>query len=189
MAAAENGETRAAEIIEHTRPQNPQFARYLEQNRTRLLDEQPRTHDPDEMYAAAWLEWSHLDPASRAKYYIKAEAPAVPQEFSYPAENDTLDDEVPLEEHDDTPKHFQLQTHVANAGLDLLETSVKRGVKLLDKLKWPLKIRTELSPDAVQWIEQVERLQTSAVKTKTIIGVGSSHVQDFYIFCHIIPLV
>ena len=179
-ATAEDGGMRATDVIEHTKSQKPQFARYLEQNRARLLQEQPKTRDENQMYKAAWLEWSRLDPASRAKYYIKAEAPAEAYETPYLAGNDDVDDDEPQEEVDDTPKQFQLQTLVANAGLELLETSVERGVKLLNQLMEPMKENSEISPDAVQWIEQIEKLQKSAIKTRTIIGVGDLREQDLH---------
>ena len=53
----------------------------------------------------------------------------------------------------------------------MLEMSVERGVKLLDQLKAPLIDKMENSPDAQQWIEQIDNLIKQAVKTKTIIGV------------------
>ena len=68
-------------------------------------------------------------------------------------------------------KSFQLQTILKDAGPEMLETSVQQGVKLLDQLKAPLLSKMENSPDAEQWISQIDNLIKQAVKTKTIIGV------------------
>ena len=69
------------------------------------------------------------------------------------------------------PQSFHLQNIIADASLDVLEASVERGVKFLDDLKFPLVERLESSPDAAQWVQQIERLQKQAVRTKTVIGV------------------
>ena len=66
---------------------------------------------------------------------------------------------------------FHLQNIIADAKLDVLETSVERGFKFLDDLKQPLLEYLESSPDAAQWVQQIERLQKQAVRTKTVIGV------------------
>lgn len=68
-------------------------------------------------------------------------------------------------------KTFQLQTLLQNATPKMLEDSVQQGVKLLDKLKTPLAAKMANSPDAEQWIQQIENLRKQAVKTRTIIGV------------------
>ena len=161
--------------MEHVKSENPQFARYLEYNQQRIMEEKPGSKDLD-VHDIAWQEWASLDTSSRAKYYIKSEPPAESHESPYTASLDLGDSVLQHDEsradHDDAPKSFQLRSLVADASLELLETSVERGLQLLDDLKGPLKSRFELSPDAVRWIEQIERLQKSAVKTKTIIGVS-----------------
>lgn len=53
----------------------------------------------------------------------------------------------------------------------MLEASVEQGVKLLDQLKDPLLNKMETSPDAEQWIQQIDNLIKQAVRTKTVIGV------------------
>ena len=68
-------------------------------------------------------------------------------------------------------KNFQLQSFVANASLDVLEASVEKGVELLEHLKIPMLEKLQNSPDAAQWVQQIEHLQKQAVKTKTIVGV------------------
>lgn len=68
-------------------------------------------------------------------------------------------------------KSFQLQTLLKDAGPELLETSVEQGVKLLGQLKTPLLDKMANSPDAEQWIRQIDDLIKQAVKTKTVIGV------------------
>ncbi len=72
---------------------------------------------------------------------------------------------------DQKHKSFQLQTLLKDAGPEMLETSVEQGVELLDQLKAPLLNKMENSPDAEQWIQQIDNLIKQAVKTKTIIGV------------------
>ena len=61
------------------------------------------------------------------------------------------------------PQFFHLQNIIADASLDVLEASVERGVKFLDDLKQPLVQNLESSPDAAQWVQQIERLQKQAV--------------------------
>ena len=68
-------------------------------------------------------------------------------------------------------KSFQLQTLLKDAGPGMLETSVEQGVKLLQQLKAPLLNKMENSPDAEQWLQQIDNLVKQAVKTKTVIGV------------------
>ena len=72
---------------------------------------------------------------------------------------------------DQKQKSFQLQTLLKDAGPEMLETSVEQGVKLLDQLKAPLLSKMGNSPDAEQWIHQIDNLIKQAVKTKTVIGV------------------
>ena len=83
---------------------------------------------------------------------------------------------------------FQLHTLLSDAGPEVLESSVRQGVKLLEKLKQPLESKASDSSDASQWIEQIgtcaswfrvdgilmvaiENVRKQAVPTKTIIGV------------------
>ena len=68
-------------------------------------------------------------------------------------------------------KSFQLQSMIANASLQVLEASVEKGVELLEELKRPMLDKLDNSPDAAQWVRQIENLQKQAVKTKTIVGV------------------
>ena len=66
---------------------------------------------------------------------------------------------------------FQLQDLTTNVTLEILETSVEKGAEYLDELKRPLEEKVSISPDAAQWLRQIETLQKQATKTKTIIGV------------------
>ena len=174
--AGANGATEATNFMDHIKSQNPQFARYFEYNQARILEEKPQLQgEKDGVYNAAWLEWSHLDPGSRAQYYIKAEPTNELPESLSTLEAAAMEGDLMNEEQDDTedaPKTFKLQSLVADASLELLETSVERGVKLLDQLREPLKDNAEHSPDVEQWIESLDKLQKSAVKQKTIIGVS-----------------
>lgn len=68
-------------------------------------------------------------------------------------------------------KSLNLQTLLKDAGPDMLEKSVEQGVECLKKLKAPLLNEIEHSPDAGQWIQQIDKLIKQAVKTRTVIGV------------------
>lgn len=68
-------------------------------------------------------------------------------------------------------KSFQLQKLLKDAEPGTLEIGVEEGVKHLEKLKAPLLDKMKDSPDAVQWIQQIDDLIKQAVKTKTVIGV------------------
>lgn len=94
---------------------------------------------------------------------VKAEPIASPPLVEPPVSAAELEDQK--------QKSFQLQTLLKDAGPELLETSVEQGVKLLDQLKAPLLDKMENSPDAEQWIRQIDSLIKQAVKTKTVIGV------------------
>ena len=74
---------------------------------------------------------------------------------------------------EETPKqrNFQLQSLLAQASPEVLESSVERGVQLLDELKKPMVDKLQQSSDASQWVQQIENLLKQAVKTKTIVGV------------------
>ena len=78
---------------------------------------------------------------------------------------DTLAKEEPLR------RNFQLQSLIADASLDVLEASVVKGVQLLEELKNPFQNTVEDDRDARSWIEQINKLQKQAVKTKSIIGI------------------
>ena len=66
---------------------------------------------------------------------------------------------------------FQLHALLKDAPPDMLERGVEQGVKVLEDLRNPLVVRVESSPDAAQWIQQIDTLRRQAVKTRTIIGV------------------
>ena len=101
--------------------------------------------------------------ASEKPPSVKAEPIASPSWVEPPVSTAELEDEK--------QKTFQLQTLLKDATPELLETSVEQGVKLLDQLKAPLLDKMENSPDAEQWIQQIDNLIKQAVKTRTIIGV------------------
>ena len=83
-------------------------------------------------------------------------------------------DEVPIysaEAEMPTQQFFQLHALLRDAPPDMLERGVEQGVKLLEDLRTPLVGKVESSPDAAQWIQQIDTLRRQAVKTRTIIGV------------------
>ena len=72
---------------------------------------------------------------------------------------------------DQKQKHFQLASLLTDATPQILEAAVEASVELLNKIKGPLSEKMPNSPDAEQWITQIEALQKQAVKTRTVIGV------------------
>ena len=74
----------------------------------------------------------------------------------------------------DAPTSFQLQNVMSSAGLETIEAMVEAGVKYLDDLKEPIQSKSESSSMAVKWVEQIETLQKSAERVKTVIGVVGS---------------
>ena len=125
--------------------------------------------------------WNNIPESERANY----EAQATPSDRqsngikSEPATDSALHDTPPAvrspvsaaDFKEQSQKNFQLQTLLKDAGPEMLETSVEQGVKLLDQLKAPLLSKMANSPDAEQWIQQIDNLIKQAVKTRTVIGV------------------
>ena len=72
---------------------------------------------------------------------------------------------------DQKQKHFQLASLLTDATPQILEAAVEASVELLNKIKGPLSEKMPNSPDAEQWITQIEALQKQAVKTRTVVGV------------------
>lgn len=83
----------------------------------------------------------------------------------------TNDNEPASQAEPAEPQSFQLQNFIADASLEILEASVEKGVEFLQELKRPLLDKMDESPDSAQWVQQIERLQKQAIKTKTVIGV------------------
>ena len=69
------------------------------------------------------------------------------------------------------PKHFQLSAMLKDATPQVLEASVEASIELLNTLRAPLTDKMANSPDAEQWVQQIDNLKKQAVKTKTVIGV------------------
>ena len=84
---------------------------------------------------------------------------------------ESLMDPDTLAEEEQPPRNFQLQSLIADVSLDVLEASVEKGVQVLEELKKPLQNNVEDDRNAKSWIEQINKLQKQAVKTKSIIGV------------------
>ena len=72
---------------------------------------------------------------------------------------------------DQKQKPLQLSSLLVDATPHILEAAVEASVELLNKIKGPLSNKMPDSPDAEQWITQIEALQKQAVKTRTVIGV------------------
>ena len=106
----------------------------------------------------AWNSWMSFSPEQRESYSAAvASLPEQVQEDDVMSEIDfgdqfTTEAEPGSQMEDQQPKTFQLQKLIANAGLDVLESSVEGGVKFHDDLKGPLLEKVESSPDAAQWV-------------------------------------
>ncbi|KAK4694636.1 hypothetical protein P7C71_g2978, partial [Lecanoromycetidae sp. Uapishka_2] len=119
--------------------------------------------------------WAKRQGAYPAISNIKTEPRSSASTFTTPAlATVPAVEEPPLtsaELEEQKEKSFQLQVLLKDASPKMLEDSVEQGVKLLDKLRTPLAAKMENSPDAEQWIKQIDDLRKQAVKTRTIIGV------------------
>lgn len=113
---------------------------------------------------------AHIKPELEAALNpVAIEEPTRPEmdfesQFAQPKEEEPeaeLPEEMPT---------FQLQDFVADSDLETLENCVTKGVEFLDDLKVPLRTPEE-SSDCVQWLKQIDGLQASAQRTRTIIGV------------------
>ncbi|MCJ1400989.1 hypothetical protein MMC11_004200 [Xylographa trunciseda] len=154
---------------------DPGFMKWLANMRERHvpIDE----NDKVAQEQSAWESWMLLTPEQRDSYSV-----AVPSN-SEQVQEDDVTSEIDFKDQfateadpasqtgDQQPKTFQLQNLIADANLDVLERSVERGVKFLDDLKGPLLDKIESSPDAAQWVQQIDKLRNQAVKTRTVIGV------------------
>ena len=137
----------------------------------------------DNRMAAAW----HVLPEQQRQIYRSkpTQPPSRPVAFPEPLSNSSAQppsrlgkpratDQSPLtsaelEEHNE--KGFQLPNLVKDATPQVLESAVEASVGLLNELKAPLVERMAGSPDAEQWIQQIDSLKKQAVKTRTVIGV------------------
>ncbi|KAL2048436.1 hypothetical protein N7G274_000348 [Stereocaulon virgatum] len=113
--------------------------------------------------------WITQAKVSQIKNEIKIEPKPTPSMPVSPAVEEPSITADELEEQ--KQQTFQLQTLFKHASPEMLEASVEQGVKLLERLRAPLVEKMQNSPEAEQWIEQIDNLRKQAVKTKTIIGV------------------
>ncbi|MCJ1384792.1 hypothetical protein MMC17_007910 [Xylographa soralifera] len=126
---------------------------------------------------SAWDSWMLFTPEQRESYCAEvASRSEQVQDDDVMSEIDfrdqfTTEAEPTSQTEIQQPKTFQLQNLIADASLDVLESSVEGGVKFLDDLKGPLLEKVESSPDAAQWVQQIDKLRNQAVKTRTVIGV------------------
>ena len=177
---------------QHGQATNAPFIRYFQAHRDAFKASRSYLTEV-QLHDIVWEYWANLSSAQRAPYYAKTDqAAATPSEvpnYGISSAHTGLDsdneDKVKAEldfkdhfsnqgEHPSTekaPRSFQLQSFVEGASLEVLEASVETGVKFLESLKGPLLNKVDVSPDAAQWVQQVERLQGQATKTKTVIGV------------------
>ena len=123
----------------------------------------------NEAMRQAWLD---------AKPVVAEAADTLPREEEIKAEMDFKEEFGPVGQDTQTSqpveertKVFQLQDAVANASLEVLESTVEKATNWLNILKKPMLDKVQSSPEASQWLQQIERLQAQAVRTKTIIGV------------------
>lgn len=149
------------------------------------------------LHDLAWADWENLPPKAARVYvnsavrecgqaamgsqWTKPEVeaslnPVAAAELARPEMDFESQFAQPKEEEPEveTPQeempNFQLQEFVADSDPNTLENCVSKGVEFLDDLKVPLRIENE-SNDCDQWLKQIEALQASAQRTRTIIGV------------------
>ena len=101
---------------------------------------------------------------------------AEPKEEDIMPEMDFQENFGPVEEESQDQqvqklKTFQLQEAMADARVEVVESTVEIATVWLDRLKKPLLAEAERSKEASQWLQQIERLQATAKRTKTVIGV------------------
>ena len=136
---------------------DPGFMKWL----ANMLESHVPTNEYDKAIQeqSAWDSWMLFTPEQREAYSVGAASHSEQvQEDDVMYEIDFKDQFITEAEpngqiDDQQPKTFQLQNLIADASLDVLESSVERGVKFLDDLKDPLLERVESSPDAAQWVQ------------------------------------
>ncbi|CAF9943183.1 MAG: hypothetical protein ALECFALPRED_010769, partial [Alectoria fallacina] len=156
------------------------FDRYFASWQDRIRVSYP-DYDDGQIYDSLRRSWTNVPPFERAIYAaqsgssdhqihgIKHEPTGETKVHNTPPMVEPPVSAAELEEQ--KHKSFQLQTLLKDAGPKMLETSVEQGVKLLDQLKAPLLNKMGNSPDAEQWIQQIDQLIKQAVRTKTVVGV------------------
>ena len=103
-------------------------------------------------------------PASEAAGAIGTDRTIKSEEPKYPVkleDHDLLDNVTNASPEPETGKQnsFHLQSLLANATPEVLETSVEQGVTLLDKLKVPMIDKMAQDPDSAQWMQQISQSQ------------------------------
>ncbi|MCJ1387289.1 hypothetical protein MMC18_000130 [Xylographa bjoerkii] len=154
---------------------DPGFMKWLANMRERHVP--VNENDKVVQEQSAWDTWMLFTPEQRESYsaVIASHSEQV-QEDDVMSEIDfkdqfTTEAELTGQTEDQQPKTFQLQNFIVDASLDVLEESVEKGVEFLEDLKGPLLDKVESSPDAAQWVQQIDKLRNQAVKTRTVIGV------------------
>lgn len=133
------------------------------------------------LYYSLRQSWNSLPESERANYAAQAMSsghrvhaikPEPTTETRHLDTHPVLEPPISVAELEEQKhKSFQLQTTLKDAKPEVLENGVEEGVKFLHRLKAPLVDKMENSPDAEQWIQQMDNLIKQAVKTKTVIGV------------------
>ena len=146
------------------------------------------TIDIDQYARRLWSSWLLMDEAERLTYAPSLEsafasASAKVEAFSSGILESSAREEVttamnvtepPIsstEIDEQRPQQFQLSAMLKDATPQILEASVEASVNLLNTLRAPLADKMANSPDAEQWLQQIDNLKKQAVKTKTVIGV------------------
>ena len=160
--------------------ERPPFRKFLEDFRKEKMTANPHLSSK-EVYSDAWNVWSRTKSSNEALSTTtdrlgSQESQAleiVKPELDFKDEFSTDDASsaigvgpVPLQS-----KSLQLHTMLMDASPEVLETAVEQGTQLLEKMKIPLLDKIETSPDAAQWVQQIDTIQKQAVKTRTIVGV------------------
>lgn len=88
---------------------------------------------------------------------MDVDSPAFSRE-QFPRHTDGCDKSLPrLSAQGEEQQSFQLHDLLKDAEPEVLEISVKQGLKLLEKLKKPLTSKASQDSDAPQWIQQISK--------------------------------
>ncbi|KAL9612851.1 MAG: hypothetical protein Q9167_002583 [Letrouitia subvulpina] len=164
---------RSDDLVEPPKHSTPELKNLFKQETATVQDENNVAHGAGlQTGMSLQPEQRFPDPFSKSRNQLSMftpdRQPASPNSTttSKPQSHLSLGDGEQREQSD-----FQLQALLKDATPEMLKSSVEEGVKLLDRLKVPMVTKMSDSPDAEQWVQQIENLQRQAVKTKTIIGV------------------
>ncbi|KAF2834718.1 hypothetical protein M501DRAFT_963774 [Patellaria atrata CBS 101060] len=114
-----------------------------------------------------------IEPTLAPEYESDGESRPMRQELAAQkdpfADNETFEeDNIADSQAEASTEHFEQVLREQTP--EMLELSVAKALKFLDKLQVPLQAHAT-APDAAQWLKSIELLRQQAVKTRTVVGV------------------